>query len=416
MDINLIYTSFLAYAKANPVVSGVLSLWGLTVLTFFIKTIPIKIKNFIKTQGVTTLELDSGGNLNREIYGRCLNWIFSNNRLHFSRSFSIYTSEGGLGEDWCNKAVVSAGYGNHYFLYKKRFMILIISELDSSASNFQKRKLVLKCVGRNTRILKEFIDEFTPPIKEEEISLLTLDHSTWQHQGKLQRRPIDSIALPVELKNKLLNQIDHFSENEQWFLDVGLPYKLAYILHGIPGTGKTSLVKALSSHYKRNICVINITAMTDTTLQEAFNRVPENSIMLIEDFDSASSTKDRGVQEMNGIKSMVEKNDGKMDFSFLSLTGILNSLDGVKGLHNVIVFLTTNDLQAVDPAIYRKGRVEEIILIEESKAEDIRKYSSHVFPDYDFSKIPFVDVLGCELNSALLQSKGNIEEYIKLLV
>ncbi len=90
-------------------------------------------------------------------------------------------------------------------------------------------------------------------------------------------------------------------------------------------------------------------------------------------------------------------------------------MDGIQSLHNVIIFLTTNYLDQVDPALYRKGRVDHIIELDKTPAKYVKEYSEYIFPEYNFSEYDFRDVLGCELNSALLISKGNPEIYLEYL-
>ena len=53
--INANYESFLSFTKSNPIIAGILSLWGLAVLTFFLKNVPLSVYKSIKTQVTTNL-------------------------------------------------------------------------------------------------------------------------------------------------------------------------------------------------------------------------------------------------------------------------------------------------------------------------------------------------------------------------
>lgn len=338
-----------------------------------------------------------------------MNWFYKNKKmLKFTRALSLYTNSEyteELGD--ITKLTLGPGYGKHFFFYNKKLMWMNLLSLDSSGSELQKRSIKITCLGRNKNIFDEFIKEFSPKEKENTLHLYTFEKQTWEKESTLQNRSLESVALDADIKTKLIEKIMHFNTQEDWFIQKGLAYKLTFLLHGIPGTGKTSIIRALASHFKKNICIIAINSMSDAMFQSALTKAPSNSIIIIEDFDSVKASKNR---------TETKKSDSlKLDFDLLSLTGILNGLDGIKSLHDVIIFLTTNHLELIDPALYRKGRVDYIVELKETSAAVIKKYSKYVFPNYNFDKYRFKDTLGCNLNSALLISEGDPEKYLKEL-
>merc|ERR1712038_516113 len=57
-----------------------------------------------------------------------------------------------------------------------------------------------------------------------------------------------------------------FLDNESWYLEHGIPYMFGLLLHGEPGCGKTSTIKAIANMTQRHIVSVplkNIKTMSD---------------------------------------------------------------------------------------------------------------------------------------------------------
>lgn len=69
----------------------------------------------------------------------------------------------------------------------------------------------------------------------------------------------------------------------------GIPYRRGYLLHGPPGSGKTSFIQALAGKLSYNICVLNLSqrGLMDDKLTHLLMNTPERSIILLEDVDAA---------------------------------------------------------------------------------------------------------------------------------
>lgn len=144
-----------------------------------------------------------------------------------------------------------------------------------------------------------------------------IKHQYWHTESKVTARSIESVVIPSAIKNKLIGDLDKFfsPRTKSFYNRNGIPYRRSYLFHGLPGTGKTSMVNALAGHFHRSVCYLMPThpEMTDDSLREAINQIPDNSIVVFEDIDSLFA-KDRS---------------NKMVKSALTFSGLLNALDGV---------------------------------------------------------------------------------------
>jgi chaperone BCS1 len=76
-----------------------------------------------------------------------------------------------------------------------------------------------------------------------------------------------------------------FLPSEKWYADRGIPFRQGYLLHGVPGSGKSSLIHALAGQLQLDIYVISLSAswVSDKTLMAC---VPACSVLLLEDLDA----------------------------------------------------------------------------------------------------------------------------------
>lgn len=104
--------------------------------------------------------------------------------------------------------------------------------------------------------------------------------------------------------DNIQNDVKEFIESEKWFVKFfnipninsnfryvqrGIPYRRGYLLHGLPGTGKTSFISALAGHFGYSICMLSLSERTldDDRLNYLLNNAPPNCFVLLEDIDAA---------------------------------------------------------------------------------------------------------------------------------
>lgn len=397
-QITSLYMAFSEATKANPVLAGAVGLWGLAVLTFFLKEVPKKVYNFTLQQITTSLYIDNAGGWGEEhLFYNFLAWAEDKKGSSLSRTFMAK-------KVWGVKEVVfGAGNGDHFFIENGKLFWYNKCALDSSGSERQKERLLITTFGRNKKHLKDLIAKFNP-VHEPETKLYAYKLNTqsqWARIAELPKRPIESVIVPEDTKNNLLKEITEFYSMRDWYLEKGLGHKLTIMLHGEPGCGKTSLIKTLAGHFNSELYILNITALNDGMLEQVLAAVPNGSFVVFEDIDSSSAVKKR---DKNKPRSDMMEGLG------LSLTGVLNTLDGAIPLDNMIVFMTTNCLDQIDDAVLRKGRTDYTVKLEKLGNEEIKQ-----FVKYHYKQELTLDckpISGCNLQSIVLANKVDFEGFM----
>ncbi|KAG6865648.1 hypothetical protein C0991_000567 [Blastosporella zonata] len=229
--------------------------------------------------------------------------------------------------------------------------------------------LKISVVARNNDILKKLVLEAKREYEKDaehrvHIFLADTTYGCWRWNGARQKRPMSSIVLQPGVKDMLLADCKDFLCSEEWYAERGIPFRRGYLLHGVPGSGKTSLIHSLAGELGLDIYVVSLSSkgMSDNTLTTLMGHVPTRCILLLEDLDAAftrsvsrdSTSTGAPTSSTSTTATTTETNDG----STLSLSGLLNSLDGVAAAEGRLLFATTNHIERLDPALSRPGRMD----------------------------------------------------------
>ena len=207
-------------------------------------------------------------------------------------------------------------------------------------------------------------------------------------------RTFDTVHIPG--KDRVLKIVDDFKEGRGKFAIPGFPNKLGFLLHGPPGTGKTSFVKALACHARRHIVSIPLEKirtnqeLVSVFYDRKFNVADEDGgrhdlafseiVFVMEDVDAAGDAVSRRAQPgpEKKDKDPAEKTKPKHEDA-LNLAGVLNVLDGPLDSPGRIVVITTNHPEKLDPALVRPGRVNMQIELSNILPDDARHMIDRYF-------------------------------------
>jgi len=204
----------------------------------------------------------------------------------------------------------------------------------------------------------------------------------WHAHSVASQRPMDTITMQPERLQALLDDIAAFRAGEDMYKAVGTPWKRSYLLFGPPGTGKTTFLRAVATHFNLHICNVSVTAsLTDTDVMNMFNCVPRNAMVVWEDVDripfegvkrparkvakaagvgaGAGAEAGEGGDAAAATEEKAEKVAPTHARYNLTLQGLLNAVDGTACVPGRLSFFTANDVGALDAAFTRPGRVDK---------------------------------------------------------
>jgi chaperone BCS1 len=195
--------------------------------------------------------------------------------------------------------------------------------------------------------------------------------NTWNMVKRKNRRPLESIVLPDGLLGSLVQDVKDFLQTENWYMRAGIPYRRGYLLYGPPGTGKTSTIYALAGELGLEIYTISLSSgfVDDNMLRRAISSLPKHSIFLLEDIDCAFPSREEEEEEERMMKRGMAATPAQWGYprAFrmnqkpvinVTMSGLLNVLDGVGSEDGKLFFATTNYVDRLDPALLRPGRID----------------------------------------------------------
>jgi chaperone BCS1 len=267
--------------------------------------------------------------------------------------------------------------GCHWFWYGGRPFLVYFYRTENTQERSGRRleSLTFRTIGRKRPFLQNFVDDVAACHFERIVvqSRLYTYNDGWDWVEGYAPRQLDSVILQPGEKEHVVQDIEKFRSSKQRYERLGIPYHRGYLFYGPPGTGKTSVVSALAANFGLAIYLINLGDFNDRTLMNAVNQVSPNSVLLFEDIDCMKSSKARATSSpcTNGETQARDEKDTVADKNGVTLSGLLNSLDGFYAPTNVLFMMTTNRIETLDAALLRPGRIDYKLYL--GKASDCQK-------------------------------------------
>lgn len=358
--------------SSNPYFAAGFGLMGLGAVLTVGRQAAIRVSTLAYRQMLVDLEITSKD----KSYDWFLEWM-SRHPARNSRNFSVETNyvEHDNGSITANFDLVP-GPGRHLLKYNGAY-IMVKRERSGRLMDLRMgspfETITLTTLYRDRQIFSKMLQEAQTRAQTKQQGKTVLYTSygpEWRPFGLPRRkRSIDSVVLADGVKEGLVDDMKAFLASAQWYADRGIPYRRGYLLYGPPGSGKTSVIQALAGHLDYNICILNLAeqTLTDDRLNHLMNNVPARSLLLLEDIDSAFTSRKQTTEQgyMSGV----------------TFSGLLNALDGVASADERIIFMTTNHPERLDPALIRPGRVDFQSLLDNATPSQIHRMFNRFYDD-----------------------------------
>ena len=182
------------------------------------------------------------------------------------------------------------------------------------------------------------------------------------------------ISNPNKLNNKyqftqkgklVLNVVEKWLGARNWYESKNIDYKRGVLLYSEPGQGKSALISEIAKNLNIPLFLFFLSDMNNDEFDNHLRELPSGeAIIVFEDIDSI----------WNGREN-INKNS---EYGSISFDYFINKLSGINCIKNKFIFITTNHLEKLDPALIRKGRMDEIIKLDALTTEEKYNMASKI--------------------------------------
>ncbi len=345
---------------------GAIVVWG--------KQIPSKVWALMKRLLIVECDIQERD----EAFRALVEWLALQPYGKKVKRFSVSVLEG---VDGVRNVVFSPAPGVHWLWYGQRVIRLsrgreklTLGSSDAIAGFYE--SFTLQTFGKSRAVLEGLVREAVQLYADrgnDKVKVCVQDgYGGWDELSLLPSRPMESVVLPDDAAERTLKDMERFLRSEQWYASLGIPYRRGYLFHGPPGTGKSSFCVALASHLGFGLAIVTLSdkKLTDVALAKMLSRTSRRSLLLLEDIDCL----------FNEDRSSKDAAEG------VTLSGLLNAIDGAQAQIGRLMVMTTNYPEALDPALMRPGRADVRIDFKLASLDQIEEMFLRFFPGSPFGE------------------------------
>ncbi|XP_044715344.1 ATPase family associated with various cellular activities (AAA) domain-containing protein [Hirsutella rhossiliensis] len=177
--------------------------------------------------------------------------------------------------------------------------------------------------------------------KEEEISITYVGRSfrnkttifenrgdSWKKIATKKIRPLSTIIVSEKQKQQLVANVKSFLDPET----------------------RNCFSLSVAGELDVDIYIVGMPSVNDRTLKDLFADLPQKCVVLLEDIDAVG---------MERSPDSADSDESQKSKTGVTMSGLLNTLDGVASQEGRVLIMTTNHIEKLDEALIRPGRVDK---------------------------------------------------------
>ena len=375
------------------------------IIGFWCKDMPLRLWDFIRRQCTTTVVITSAHNA----FYNLMRFLDDNYGNRNFRTFKLTNWK------WGNNdiTIIGIGYGGHLLKYENLLMYISLIKEASHGTVIDKESVTITKLGRSRKSFERFFKAISTNKQRENHIQIYRMKDYWYPMNQIPKRAMDTVFIEQKKKDIILKTIDDFIKAEEWYINNGIPYHLGILLYGSPGTGKSSLIKAIASYTSHDIYYLPVSNLMK--LDDCMDTLPEQSIMVIEDIDCEKVLHNRSGNEDESNYTRTTKQSSDIG-SFVNFSDVLNVIDGVCSAHGRILITTTNHIEQLDPALIRPRRIDLKIEIGYVNIEIFNQFLKRFYCKEIGSDFRLKERLKCAELQNLILLKKTFDEIISYAI
>lgn len=396
----------MSVSGGNQFLTSTVAVYAMGLITYLMRNVPVAILRFLDRRFIAKMCFDNSSWELRQTQMEFDKWYSNTKYMAAVRDFRLMVTYDG-------RAVVSPGGSVNFFVLGWRLYWFTTTK-DTSERVTQETvyntTICTLSLWRSDAVFERFVQLFSPTYdladENSHYWVLWERDGDWFKQYRAKRKEWDDVIYNDKVRSIVGGSVHKFLNNVALYEKLSIPRKLTFLFHGEPGTGKTELTRMIASITGYNVFPMNMEGKNLQAFTRSLNQIPKNSILLLEDVDSFSSKRNLrdykagAPTETTGEETSDETgadSGPRQPKEQMTLSGLLNVLDGICPLDNLIVVITTNALEKLDAALYRKSRVDVLLEIERFTSDEIWRYIEGLYPDVRGCRFELLPMAGCEI-------------------